>query len=46
MIDKANTLDKKNLTFDGIELDIDYYNASILRFRNYKLQYAIQYPDE
>jgi hypothetical protein len=27
-------------------LPVDYYNASILRFRNYKLQYAIQYPDE
>ena len=27
-VDKANTLDKKNLTFVGIELDPDYFNAS------------------
>ena len=37
-IDKANTLDKKNLSFVGIELDTDYFNASIKRFKNYKSQ--------
>jgi site-specific DNA-methyltransferase (adenine-specific) len=37
-IDKANTLDKKNLTFVGIELDTDYFNASIERFKNHKRQ--------
>jgi site-specific DNA-methyltransferase (adenine-specific) len=37
-IDKANTLDKKNLTFVGIELDPDYFKSGIERFKNYKLQ--------
>ncbi len=37
-IGKANTLDKKNLSFVGIELDEDYYNAAVNRFKNYKLQ--------
>lgn len=37
-IDKANQLDKKNLSFVGIELDEDYFNASIERFLNHKLQ--------
>ena len=37
-IDKANTLDKKNLSFVGIELDTDYFNAAIKRFKNYKSQ--------
>lgn len=40
-IDKANTLDKKNLTFVGIELDPDYFNASIERFRNHKAQFTL-----
>jgi site-specific DNA-methyltransferase (adenine-specific) len=40
-IDKANTLDKKNLTFVGIELDTDYYNAALNRFKNYKSQKTI-----
>jgi site-specific DNA-methyltransferase (adenine-specific) len=40
-IDKANTLDKKNLTFVGIELDTDYYNAALNRFKNYKQQKTI-----
>lgn len=37
-IDKANTLDKKNLTFVGIELDPDYFLAAVKRFRNHKRQ--------
>jgi len=37
-IDKANQLDKKNLSFVGIELDEDYFNAGIERFKNYKRQ--------
>ena len=37
-IDKANTLDKKNLTFVGIELDPDYFRAAVERFKNYKRQ--------
>lgn len=37
-IDKANTLDKKNLTFIGIELDTDYFMASVERFKIYKMQ--------
>ena len=40
-IDKANTLDKKNLTFVGIELDEDYFNAAIKRFKNHKLQQTL-----
>ena len=37
-IDKANTLDKKNLTFVGIELDPDYFRAAVERFKNHKKQ--------
>ena len=37
-IDKANTLDKKNLTFVGIELDPDYFRAAVERFKNHKHQ--------
>jgi site-specific DNA-methyltransferase (adenine-specific) len=37
-IDKANQLDKKNLSFVGIELAEDYFNASIERFKNHKRQ--------
>lgn len=40
-IDKANTLDKKNFTFVGIELDKDYFDASKLRFDNYKSQQTL-----
>lgn len=37
-IDKANVLDKKNLTFVGIELDPDYFRAAVERFKNHKRQ--------
>jgi len=37
-IDKANTLDKKNLTFVGIELDPDYFKAAVERFKLHKRQ--------
>jgi site-specific DNA-methyltransferase (adenine-specific) len=37
-IDKANTLDKKNLTFVGIELNPDYFRAAVERFKNHKRQ--------
>jgi site-specific DNA-methyltransferase (adenine-specific) len=40
-IDKANTLDKKNLTFVGIELDTDYFNAATERFKVYKMQQSL-----
>ncbi len=40
-IDKANTLDKKNLTFVGIELDPDYFRAAVERFKNHKRQLTI-----
>jgi len=40
-IDKANTLDKKNLTFVGIELDEEYFKASVNRFENYKKQLTL-----
>lgn len=40
-IDKANTIDNKNFTFVGIELDSEYFNASIQRFKNYKNQLTI-----
>lgn len=40
-IDKANTLDKKNLTFVGIELDPDYFKASIERFKIHCLQQTL-----
>ena len=32
-VDKANKLDKKNLTLIGIELDNHYFNAAVNRFR-------------
>ena len=32
-IDKANKLDNMNLEFVGIELDTEYYNAALNRFR-------------
>jgi len=37
-IDKANQLDKKNLSFVGVELDEDYFNVGINRFKNHKRQ--------
>ena len=40
-IDKANTLDKKNLTFVGIELDPDYFRSAVERFKNNKMQKTI-----
>jgi len=40
-IDKANTLDKKNLAFVGIELDPDYFQAAIKRFNEYKRQLTL-----
>ena len=32
-IDKANKLDNMNLEFVGIELDTEYFNAAVNRFR-------------
>ena len=37
-VDKANTLDKTNYSLDIIELDKDYFNASLNRFKQYKSQ--------
>ena len=42
-IDKANTLDKKNLTFVGIELDKDYYQMAKKRLLDYKNQLTIEF---
>ena len=36
-IDKANKLDKMGLTFDGVELDSEYYEKGVLRMRNHLL---------
>jgi len=40
-IDMVNTLDKMNLQFVGIEIDTEYYEASIKRFENYKRQLTL-----
>jgi site-specific DNA-methyltransferase (adenine-specific) len=32
-VDRANKLDKKNLTFVGVELDNHYFNAAVNRFK-------------
>ena len=40
-IDKANKFDNMNLEFVGIELDKDYFEASMKRFNNYRLQKTI-----
>jgi len=37
-VDKANTLDKTNYSLDIIELDKDYFDASLNRFKQYKSQ--------
>jgi site-specific DNA-methyltransferase (adenine-specific) len=37
-VDKANTLDKTNYSLDIIELDKDYFDASLNRFKKYKSQ--------
>jgi site-specific DNA-methyltransferase (adenine-specific) len=37
-VDKANTLDKTNYLLDIIELDKDYFDASLNRFKQYKSQ--------
>lgn len=36
-IDKANKLDKMGLTFDGVELDSEYYEKGVQRMRNHLL---------
>jgi site-specific DNA-methyltransferase (adenine-specific) len=40
-IDKANKFDNMNLEFVGIELDTEYFEASMKRFNNYRLQKTI-----
>ena len=40
-IDKANKFDNMNLEFVGIELDKDYFEASMKRFNNYRQQKTI-----
>ena len=37
-VDKANTLDKTNYSLDIIELDKDYFDALLNRFKQYKSQ--------
>ena len=41
-VDKANLYDKKNLTLDACEIDADYYNNSIKRFKKYKQQIVME----
>ena len=40
-IDKANTIENMNLEFIGIEIDSEYFNDSVKRFKNYKQQKTI-----
>ena len=42
-VDKANKLDKKNLTLIGIELDSFYYNAAVKRFRTEHAQSCLSF---
>jgi site-specific DNA-methyltransferase (adenine-specific) len=43
-VDKANTLDNTNYSLDIIELDKDYFDASLNRFNQYKSQQTIKFP--
>jgi site-specific DNA-methyltransferase (adenine-specific) len=43
-VDKANTLDNTNYSLDIIELDKDYFDASLKRFNQYKSQPKIKFP--
>jgi site-specific DNA-methyltransferase (adenine-specific) len=43
-VDKANTLDNTNYSLDIIELDKDYFDASLNRFNQYKSQPKIKFP--
>lgn len=40
-IDEANQLDKMDFEFTGIELDEEYFEKSIKRFKDYKSQYKL-----
>ena len=40
-IDKANKLDNMNLEFVGIELDVEYFNAALNRFKMAHLQQTL-----
>jgi len=40
-IDEANQLDKMDFEFTGIEIDEEYFEKSIQRFKNYKSQYKL-----
>ena len=42
-IDKANKLDNMNLEFVGIELDTEYYNAALNRFRLARAQSCLSF---
>lgn len=42
-IDKANKLDNMNLEFVGIELDEEYFNASMKRFNEYHKQQTLNF---
>ncbi len=42
-VEKANRLDKKNLTFVGIELDPDYYQAAIKRIKQHLSQQTFNF---
>jgi site-specific DNA-methyltransferase (adenine-specific) len=42
-VDKANTLDNTNYSLDIIELDKDYFDASVNRFNQYKSQQTLMF---
>ena len=42
-IEKANRLDKMNLQFVGIEIDKEYYNAALQRFKIFAMQQTIMW---
>lgn len=42
-VDKSNKLDKKNLTFVGIELDENYYKSALNRFEQYCKQGTLSF---
>ena len=42
-VDKCNVIDNMNLSFTGIELDSDYFNAAISRFKNNRVPAALPF---
>jgi len=42
-VEKTNRLDHKNLSFDGVEIDVKYHKMAIKRFEIYKNQQSIMF---